>query len=84
MHVTYYQQVWGGEEGPGAEGTAAQLWCLYSNLEDEVGINGEEQSLGEGTGTEIHSTSSPACLWGANIFRLDLQALSRKTLRHPE
>lgn len=50
MHVTRYQGGWGGEEG-----TAARLCCPYSNLEDEVGVNGEEQSLGGGTGTETYS-----------------------------
>lgn len=68
----------------GAEGTAVRLYCPYSNLVDEVGVDGEEQSLGEGTGTETYSRFSPACLWGGNSFRLDPQAFSRKTLRHPE
>lgn len=49
-----------------------------------MGVNGEKQYLDEGTGLDIYSRPSPACLWGANNFRPDLQALTRKMLRHPE
>lgn len=49
-----------------------------------MGVNGEKQHLDEGTGLEIYSRPSPACLWGTNNFMPDLQVLTRKMLRHPE
>lgn len=85
MHVSCCQKGWGGEDRAGSRGdSSTDCRCLHANLEDGVGVNGEEQSLDEGRGLETYSRASPACLWGANSFRPDVQVLTRKMLRHPE